>query len=211
MKMKKAYGIARTRDRHTGQVVKRTLKPYTMCIHTNAASARENMLVLIAEEYESDIETSAHAFRKEHRKMYEAREIKAKRREIRDWQPRHDGVSNTLTGVQKDNLLFDSIMDKTQRPQGKGWVWDEETEKWFRIRRLTPRECFRLMDVKDSDIDKLMSKENDKKGHEEQAISNSQLYKCAGNSIVVTPMALTLENLLFPEDAHTDGEQMSLF
>ena len=45
----------------------------------------------------------------------------------------------------------------------------------YRIRKLTPRECFRLMGVEDADIDKLLS----------AGISNSQLYKCAGNSIVV--------------------------
>lgn len=45
----------------------------------------------------------------------------------------------------------------------------------FRIRKLTVREVFRLMDVDDSDIDKLMA----------AGISNTQLYKMAGNSIVV--------------------------
>ena len=45
----------------------------------------------------------------------------------------------------------------------------------YRIRKLTVRECFRLMGVDDADIDKLLS----------AGISNSQLYKCAGNSIVV--------------------------
>lgn len=43
----------------------------------------------------------------------------------------------------------------------------------LRIRRLTPRECFRLMGFKDSDFDKI------------KGISNTQLYKQAGNSIVV--------------------------
>ena len=45
----------------------------------------------------------------------------------------------------------------------------------YRIRKLTPRECFRLQGVDDADIDKLLS----------AGISNSQLYKCAGNSITV--------------------------
>lgn len=40
----------------------------------------------------------------------------------------------------------------------------------YRIRKLTPRECFRLMDVSESDIDKLLN----------AGISNSQLYKLAG-------------------------------
>lgn len=46
-------------------------------------------------------------------------------------------------------------------------------EYW--IRKLTPRECFRLMDVPENMIDILTS----------AGISNSQLYKLAGNSIVV--------------------------
>ena len=45
----------------------------------------------------------------------------------------------------------------------------------FRIRKLTPRECFRLMGLKDDDIDKI----------QKAGISNTQKYKMAGNSIVV--------------------------
>lgn len=43
------------------------------------------------------------------------------------------------------------------------------------IRKLTPKECFRLMGFDDSDVDVLI----------ENGISNTQLYKMAGNSIVV--------------------------
>lgn len=43
------------------------------------------------------------------------------------------------------------------------------------IRKLTPKECFRLMGFDDSDVDLLI----------ENGISNTQLYKMAGNSIVV--------------------------
>lgn len=45
----------------------------------------------------------------------------------------------------------------------------------YRIRKLTPKECFRLMDFDDEDCDKCVA----------AGISNSQLYKQAGNSIVV--------------------------
>lgn len=48
-------------------------------------------------------------------------------------------------------------------------------ESLFRIRRLTPLECFRLMGFSDADFWKA----------KEAGISNSQLYKQAGNSIVV--------------------------
>ena len=43
------------------------------------------------------------------------------------------------------------------------------------IRKLTPRECWRLMGFDDSDFDKAQA----------VGISNTQLYKQAGNSIVV--------------------------
>lgn len=59
--------------------------------------------------------------------------------------------------------------------------------KNLRIRKLTPRECFRLMGFKDSDFDKI------------KGISNTQLYKQAGNSIVVD-VAEELLCMLFDED-----------
>ena len=55
----------------------------------------------------------------------------------------------------------------------------------FRIRKLTPRECFRLMGMRDSDIDKI----------QEAGISNSQQYKLAGNSIVVDVLETIFRNL----------------
>lgn len=45
----------------------------------------------------------------------------------------------------------------------------------YGIRRLTPRECWRLMDFTDSDFDKAKS----------VGMSDTQLYKQAGNSICV--------------------------
>ena len=43
----------------------------------------------------------------------------------------------------------------------------------YRIRKLTPKECWRLMDFTDEDYEKA-----------EAVNSNTQLYKQAGNSIV---------------------------
>ena len=73
------------------------------------------------------------------------------------------GTSNCLTSVQKDNMLL-----TTQ----------------YRIRKLTPRECGRLMDVSDEDISKM-----------EKVNSNTQLYKQFGNSIVVGVMCEMFKNL----------------
>lgn len=49
-----------------------------------------------------------------------------------------------------------------------------ETEPTFRIRKLTPKECLRLMGLSDEDINKIQS----------TGLSDSSLYKLAGNSIV---------------------------
>lgn len=57
-------------------------------------------------------------------------------------------------------------------------------ESEYRIRKLTPRECWRLMDFKDSDYDRA-----------EKVVSNTQLYKQAGNSIVVNVLVAIMGQL----------------
>ena len=80
-----------------------------------------------------------------------------------------NNVSNTLTTVQKDNYVLD-VNDLSQ----------------LKIRKLTPKECWRLMSFSDSDIEKCIS----------IGISNTQLYKQAGNSIVVSILEGIFKNLL---------------
>ena len=65
------------------------------------------------------------------------------------------------------------------------------------IRKLTERECFRLMDVKESDIDKI----------QDSGVSRSQQYKMAGNSIVVACM----EGIFFNLFSNEEQEQTTLF
>ncbi|MBU3102968.1 DNA cytosine methyltransferase [Clostridium gasigenes] len=55
----------------------------------------------------------------------------------------------------------------------------------YRIRKLTPLECWRLMGFKDEQFKKA-----------EKVCSNSQLYKQAGNSIVVNVMEEIFNNLI---------------
>lgn len=98
-----------------------------------------------------------------------------------------EGVAPTLMSNNQGGGREVKII---QRGHGyaKGGVFDIcpalTTSKWqdnhfalieYWIRKLTPRECFRLMDVPEHYIDRLLS----------AGISNSQLYKLAGNSIVV--------------------------
>lgn len=77
-------------------------------------------------------------------------------------EPRKDELSNTLTTVQKDNLITTN----------------------YRIRKLTPLECWRLMGFDDSDFCKA-----------EKVSSQTQLYKQAGNSIVVNVLFEILKQM----------------
>lgn len=75
-------------------------------------------------------------------------------------------ISNTITNVQKDNMMLEQY-----ELLNNELVMAEV----IKIRKLTERECFRLMGVEDKDIDEIQS----------AGISRSQQYKMAGNSIVV--------------------------
>ena len=68
-----------------------------------------------------------------------------------------NGTSNTITTVQKDNYVINNNL---------------------RIRKLTPKECWRLMGISDDDFEKA-----------KEVNSNTQLYKQAGNAIVVDVLA----------------------
>lgn len=69
----------------------------------------------------------------------------------------------------------------------------------IRIRRLTPREYYRLMGFDDEDYEKA-AKVN----------SNTQLYKQAGNSIVVNVLEAILINLLLNDKQERKG-QITIF
>lgn len=124
-------------------------------------------------------------------------------------EPNAKGICNTITTVQKDNMVMEKVAIKQATKLGyveckiggvadlsypdsttrRGRVQEggdvcptltatetgvHKIEK-YRIRKLTPKECWRLMAFTDDDFNKA-----------EAVNSNTQLYKQAGNSIVVT-------------------------
>ena len=66
-------------------------------------------------------------------------------------------------------------------------------EPSLRIRKLTPRETWRLMGFDDADVDKA-----------EKVCSNSQLYKQAGNSIVVNVLMAIFKELFVPHKTRSE-------
>ena len=76
---------------------------------------------------------------------------------------------------------------------------ENEKRKNYRIRKLTPTECFRLQDVIDEDIEKM----------KQAGIAKTNLYKLAGNSIVVSCMYHIFRELFIEKEC--ENEQLSLF
>lgn len=68
-----------------------------------------------------------------------------------------------------------------------------------RIRKLTPKEAFRLMGVNDNDIDAMQA----------TGISNSSQYKLAGNSIVVDVLYHIFRKAFIEKE--TESKQLTLF
>jgi hypothetical protein len=64
-------------------------------------------------------------------------------------------------------------------------VIEQNNNVGYRIRKLTPRECFRLMAFSDEAFDRASN----------AGVSNTQLYKQAGNSIVVDVLYYIYKNL----------------
>lgn len=184
---------------------------------------------------------------KQIRKSYENGEITEKRSNMCKLAPRDDGITNTLTTVQKDNLIIEPAISKVGNIDGHetgavlspdglcktlkasdyknpvktlvpadplivGSLQKNAAVKSdgvapcltasmglgggqtpvlvpftvpFRIRKLTPRECWRLQGFTDEDFDRAAT-----------GASNSQLYKMAGNSIAVPCLEAIFRNLL---------------
>lgn len=142
-------------------------------------------------------------------------------------------VANTITSVQKDNLLCEPRANnisykitkdgkiRAYQNDGKKSVVSEfqvdneeaiastvttaHTPKCygesigFRIRKLTPREVFRLQDVDDEDIDELLN----------SGISNTRLYCMAGNSITIAPLYHIFRKLFIEKE--NENQQLTLF
>lgn len=92
----------------------------------------------------------------------------------------------------------------------------DKTIKSYAIRKLTPFECFRLMGVRDNVIQTMQSTNaqaaervpgyKSKGKSEDMAVSASQQYKQAGNSIVVDVLAAIYQQLWYPKPRKAEAQ-----
>lgn len=87
----------------------------------------------------------------------------------------------------------------------------------IRVRKMTPREAFKLMDVDDVDIDKVMNATETvtlKNGttKTKKAVSKTACYKLAGNSICVSCLYHIFRTLFIPDQPENkQPTQLTLF
>ena len=93
-----------------------------------------------------------------------------------NYEVRGNKYTNTITTVQKDNLLAEKQ----------------------RVRRLTPKECWRLFDFSDEDFEKARLALNNTYYHDRDK-SSSRLYEQAGNTIVINTLSAVLKQLNIQE------------
>jgi site-specific DNA-cytosine methylase len=82
-------------------------------------------------------------------------------------------ISPDIESLEKSSTIGSTEPTKINLKNGEQITSNDNLSK-LRIRKLTPKECWRLMGFEDADFEKAS-----------QYNSNSQLYKQAGNSIVV--------------------------
>ena len=124
---------------------------------------------------------------------------------------RYEGTAQVM---QIGNLVSDAKFDNPQRGRvystegiapclngiGGGGNLEPKVPQGIRIRRLTERELYRLMDVEEKDIDTLLS----------APIPRTQHAKLAGNSIVVSCLYYIFKNI-FVNTEPDAGTQTKLF
>lgn len=107
---------------------------------------------------------------------------------------------NTCNGGNREPKVLENMANEKERPALN--LPEGLKGRKFRIRKLTPCECFRLMDVDDADIDKIQA----------TGLSNSAQYRLAGNSIVVNVLFHIFRKMFIETDEEVEaGTQLTLF
>lgn len=145
---------------------------------------------------------------------------------VYDWVGREIGrvgyIGNAIDGVFTDKdgnpyvgyVYRDKSGSYKMSNAGKiGDALDETDVSRLRVRKLTPRECMRLMGYNDEEINRLMDAKTVKtakngKVTEKPIYSNSAIYRFAGNSVVVDCFAAILGVIVDDMDGKTPQKSM---
>lgn len=112
------------------------------------------------------------------------------------------GCSSVITtkGGSKNLIIVKNQQEENMETQKTKVKMPEELRgKKFRIRKLTQKECFRLMGVSDADIDKIQN----------CGVSSTAQRRLAGNSIVVDVLFHIFRKMFIEQE--NENQQLRLF
>lgn len=96
-----------------------------------------------------------------------------------------ESIKRIRNNIIKGDIINTLTANAMQSVNHNNCALIKENNSTLQIRKLTPKECWRLMGFTDEEFEKAS-----------QVNSNTQLYKQAGNSIVVNILVNILNNLL---------------
>lgn len=112
--------------------------------------------------------------------------------------------------IEERNKIIDCMIAKIY-PEGHPDLMQKKDPahpvRYFDIRKLTSRECYRLMGVPEHRISDLLKKNESGT----QILSNSSHHKLAGNSIVCDVLFYIYESLCYPLSRRLPGESADIF
>jgi DNA (cytosine-5)-methyltransferase 1 len=158
--------ISTDNGKWTGNQVPTINKEVASTINTGEGSRRTDASNYIADELPSN---------------YELPVIMINEATVKGYAEAHDGDGVYLNRPHQKRGVVQNQMIQTLKTNGD----DVGVVDNMKIRKLTPKECWRLMGIDDTYFDKAS-----------KVVSNSQLYKQAGNGIVVDVFAHILKELL---------------
>lgn len=100
--------------------------------------------------------------------------------------------SDTFRPTLKSRMHLDSPVSKTLTCREDSCSVIERERGRLRIRRLTPKECIRLMGFTNEDYEAMRS----------IGMTDSAIYHMAGDSIVVTVLISIFSQLMYEDDRH---------
>lgn len=156
-------------------------RPLTSTMHKSHRASEDNYVsdLFQKEDIKLKIEDGKLKVPEEHKKLY----VRVANSKGYDEAKKGDSINfEQPSSTTRRGRVGKQVAQTINTLPQQGVVIDET----LRIRKLTPKECFRLMGFDDRDIDVCI----------ENGISNTQLYKMAGNSIVVNVLEGIFKNLL---------------
>lgn len=137
------------------------------------------------------------------------------------YQDNNHVVEPSILGYTRDdkggiqNYHEREVAGTIHTSSGSGGNTDQFVKTRYRIRKLTPSECLRLMDCDDEDIQKILNAQVPqvlKSGKVKyKPLPKTAAYKLAGNSICVAPLYYIFKAMFVDEPPKPKPIQKSLF